>query len=162
MPITGYLKIPDIEGESVVAGHEDEIDVQGISWSIERAGGATTGRGRARGRAEAGPLVMLKVVDKATPYLALAVAQGKAFDEIVFTADTLTGGARIDYFQMKMKNCVLIGAAVHNEGLEDPLEIIRERIEIAFEKLTITYIEFGDDGSSQGTHEVDIDLAAGE
>ena len=94
--VTGYLKIDDIPGESKFAEHEDEIDFYGISWNVKSATVEIDG-GRTRARAELSGITVHKNYDSSSPYLFLAVAQGKAFDEITLTMTrpSETGGALI-------------------------------------------------------------------
>jgi len=77
MPLTGYLKIGDIPGESQRVDHEEEIDVHDIAWNIEQTSSTSVGRGRRRARVETGPLVIKKYYDAASPYLAQSVSKGK-------------------------------------------------------------------------------------
>lgn len=158
MPITGYLKIPDIDGESLIRGHENEIDVQGLDWGLARPLGPSGSR-RARGRVEMRPLVALKWVDRATPYLAQAVAQGRAFDEIVLTVARETGGEPQDYLTLTMKNCILSEHGISNGGFDDAAVLVRERLAIAFESITVHYREMAGDGSAGTEHEAEIDFS---
>ncbi len=100
-------------------------------------------------------------MDKATPYLASAVAHGKQFDEIVLSVNTMTGGVNHTYLRVTMANCEITKTALQNQGLDDPKDLIRERVEIGFESLTTTYFEFSPNGSTAGEHEAEIDLVAG-
>ena len=158
MPLTAYMKIPDIPGESQAVGHEDEIEVNGLYWDIEREHG---GPGRPLGRVESGPLAVLKVVDKATPKLAEAVATGRAFDEIVLTVTRNGPAGPFDYYTMTMERCVLTAVELVNDGLQDPLELIRERAEIVYQRVTITYVVQGETGEAEGKVEVEIDSEGG-
>ena len=37
MAFSGYIKVPDIDGESKQAGHEGEIDCWGVSWGAAQS-----------------------------------------------------------------------------------------------------------------------------
>jgi type VI secretion system secreted protein Hcp len=159
--MTAFLTIPDIPGESQRAHHEGEIAVHGLSWAVEQSGSSRVGRGRRRSRADVSPLQVLKLVDKASPYLALAAMQGKAFDEIVLKVHRGSGEGHLDYYTITMENCVLVAVAQENIGFEDPLDSIEESVSIECENIKLTYVEQSDDGSAGDEHEIEYDIVAG-
>ena len=104
MPLTAYMKIPDIAGESQRADHEDEIDIHDVQWVIEQASVAQVGRGRSQSRARVDALICAKYYDASSPYLALACMQAKSFDEIVLMVRKDSGEAHLDYLTITMTN----------------------------------------------------------
>ena len=161
MALTAYLNIPGIPGESLRVGHEDEIEVHGMSWGIEHPGDGRIGRGRRRSRAEVSPIEMLKIVDRASPYIALAAMQGKSFDEIVLTVRRETGEAHLNYYKITMTNCAIVEVSQVNGGFDDPRNVIEEAVAVDFEKIKILYVEQLQDGSAGEEHEIEHDIAAG-
>jgi len=161
MPLTAYLKIEDIPGESLRAGHEDEIDIVGIDWEIERVMAFRRGAGRRRARVEVEPLGLMKVIDKASPYLAEAALKGKSFPEAVLSVRKDSGEAHLDYLTITMENVMVSAYEFKNDGLEDPLDVIQERVELVFENVTYKYIVQNDDHSAGEEHEIEYDISAG-
>lgn len=162
MPLTGYLKLPDIDGESKAADHEGEIDFHGINWSVaQKAKAARPGSGRARARAIVSPLEVQKFYDASSPYIALAAMQGKAFDEIELSVRQDSGDAHLDYLKITLTNCTLSAYAMYNDGIDDPLTEISERVGISFEKVKVLYTVQADDHSAGDEHEIEYDVAAG-
>ncbi len=162
MPLTGFLKIPDIAGESTTANHENEIDFHGLEWGVLRKGSrASTGRGRSKGRAVVSPLEIHKFYDSASPYIALAAMQGKTFDKIVVSVRKNSGGGHLDYLKITMTNCTLKSYGMFNDGQDDPLTLINERVGIKFETINILYTEQADDHSAGDEHEIEYDVTAG-
>lgn len=159
MPLTGYLKVPDVPGESQRVDHEEEIDVHSIEWEIAQAAQAQIGRGRSRARAEISALSMNKMYDAASPYLALACMQGKSFDEIVLMVRKDSGEAHLDYLKITMTNC----AISHYSILPTPQDgqQIEEHIGLTFEQVKVVYTVQADDHSAGDEHEIEYDLAAG-
>ena len=99
MPLTGYMKIPDIDGESKFAGPRGRD-----RHSRDRMGHFAQGQARAAPGADgrrdgrwSGRLVVHKFYDAASPYIALAAMQGKSFDEIVISIRKDSGEAHLDY-----------------------------------------------------------------
>lgn len=154
MPITGFLKIDDIPGESRRVDHEDEIDVFGVSWEIEQA--TATRSGRVRARADMGPLVVHKYYDASSPYLARATEQGRAFPEMVLSLRKDSGEAHLDYLVITMENCLVASYRFANDDPSHPDGLIVERVEIDFETVKLIYTVQADDHSAGDVHEVDL------
>jgi type VI secretion system secreted protein Hcp len=158
MPLTGYLEIDEIAGESTQVDHEDQIDVYGVSWKIEQTVSSVSGR--TRSRADMGPLVAHKYYDAASPYLAKAVEQGRAFPEARFYAATESGGTQLDYLVITMTNVIVVSYGFANEDPEGPEDRLAERVEIDFEKADIKYARDMGGGTSGDEHEVSLGGAA--
>lgn len=160
MPLTGYLKIPDIDGESQRAEHEDEIDIHDVEWAIEQAAVAQIGRGRSQSRARVDALKFRKFYDASSPYLALACMQARSFDEVVLTVRKDSGEAHLDYLTITMTNVVLSSYHVlgNNSDLHDMIE---EQGGFSFEQVNVKYIVQADDHSAGDEHEIEFDIAKG-
>lgn len=156
MPITAFLKIPDIAGESKFEEHEDEIDVHDMRWGVERLTSSQIGRGRARSRSDVGPLVVYKYYDAASPYLAQAVHQGRAFPDFVLSVRKDSGEAHLDYLVITMENVMITSYHVRSNREDMGDGLLEEEIEIEFEKATLSYKVQNFDGSSDTTHEVEL------
>lgn len=162
MPITGFLKIPDIPGESKRAEHEDEIDIHGIEWRVaQKAKAARPGSGRTRQRAIVSPLEVHKFYDASSPYIALAAMQGKSFDKIVLSISRDGGDAHLDYLVITLTNCAISAYGLFNDGVDDPLTTISERVSITFEQVAVKYTVQAEDHSAGDEHEIEYDVAAG-
>ena len=159
---TGYLKIPDIDGESKRAEHEGEIDCFGCSWGVSQASSSSVGSGRTRGRASVADFTCSKYYDAASPYLALACMQGKSFDECVFTARKDSGDVHLDYLKVTMTNCVISSYNMATQGgEEDGSGLIGEQVSISCETINILYTVQADDHSAGDEHEIEFDIVAG-
>ncbi len=156
MPITGYLKIDEIPGESQRADHEDEIDIHDMRWGVERSMPASVGRGRVRSRAEVKPLVVHKYYDAASPYLARAVSRGESFPEAKLALSKVGGEAHLDYLVITMENVVITSyeVASNREDMADLL--LEEEIAIDFERAIVRYQIMNADGTAGTVHEVEI------
>ncbi len=164
-PITlmGYLKIPDIPGESTRADHEGEIDVHRIRWSVLRAASAAIGSGRVSARAKVSPVHLDKWYDASSPYLALAVMQGKAFPEAAVTFRKDLGDAHLDYLTITLTNVAVSSYEILDEynEVDEPIARVPERIGLSFETVKIRYIAQSDDHSAGDVHEIAYDVARG-
>lgn len=161
MPIAGYLKIPDVPGESLRADHEDEIDIHGLQWAIHSDTSSATGRGRRRARAEVDQLVLTKFTDASSVYLALANMQGKSFDEVVVSVRKDSGDAHLDYLIITMTNCLISRFEMEAGPPNSTDDLITERVAIIFEKVHMKYTVQADDHSAGNEHEISFDIVAG-
>ena len=157
MPFNGHLKVPDIEGESVRADHEGEIDIFGASWSVVQETSATQGRGRVQGRAHASAFTFQKYMDASSPYLTLACLQGKSFDEVVFSVRKDSGEAHLDYLVVTLTNVIVSSYDMSGGGDQQ----IMETVSLMAEKVKILYTVQADDHSAGDEHEIEYDLVAG-
>lgn len=161
MPLTGYLKIGDIAGESQRTEHEDEIDIHDIMWNIEQGSAAQVGKGRSRARAQVGALMLKKFVDASTPYLQLACMQGKSFPDMVLSVRKDSGDAHLDYLIITMENVTISKSEILGIGDVEGGEIMEEALGLVFENVTVKYVVQADDHSAGDEHEISYDIAAG-
>ena len=162
MPITGYLQIPDIPGESKSAHHEKDIEIHGVEWGVaQKSKAARPGSRRTQARAIASPLTIHKSYDASSPYIALAALQGKSFDEIVLNIHRDGGRRHLDYLVVTMTNCAICAYDMFNDGVDDPSVTLSERVSITFERVKVLYTVQADDHSAGDEHEIEYDLVAG-
>ena len=159
MPLTGYLRIPDIPGESKRAQHEDEIDIHDIRWSIEKRAAARVGRGRSRSRAKVGALLLSKFADASSVYLALACLQGKSFPDMTLAVRKDSGEAHLDYLTITMENVTISKYEVLGTG--EGGQMIEELLGLVFEEVSYRYVVQADGRSAGAEHEIEYDIAAG-
>lgn len=161
MPLTAYLKIGDIAGESQRAEHEDEIDIHDIQWNIEQGSAAQVGRGRARARAQVDALLLSKFTDASSAYLALACMQGKSFPDMVLSVRKDSGDAHLDYLIITMENVTISKFETCGIGDNEDGQMIEECLGLVFENVTYKYTVQADDHSAGDEHEITYDIAAG-
>ena len=103
MGIEGFLKVPDIPGASARRGHEGEIEVHGVTFSMEAPrdplGGAR------KGRATVDNVVFTKYYDQSSPYLKKALFDNTRLAQVVFSALRTTEGEESDYLVVTLKRC---------------------------------------------------------
>ncbi len=158
MPMTGYMKLPDIEGESRRADHEGEIDIMSIDWGMSQASNMQIGSGRTSSRATVNPINITKIYDASSPYLALACMQGKAFDEVVISFRQDSGEAHLDYLVITLTNVVISSYSLSGSAMG---EEITDALSLAFEIVNVKYTMQADDHSSGDEHEIEYDVSAG-
>jgi type VI secretion system secreted protein Hcp len=161
MPISGYVKIEEIKGESKRADHEGEIDVHSIAWTVAQRSSANLGGGRTRGRAEISDITVRKFTDAASPYLAQAAMQGKSLPEIVIMARKDSGDAHLDYLQITLSNAAVSGFRLLGSAAGSEEQLPEEEVGFTAEKIKMKYIVQADDHSAGDEHEFEYDIVAG-
>ena len=158
MPMTGYMKLPDIAGESRRDGHEEEIDIMSIDWHMAQTSNTQIGSGRTSSRATVNPIGITKIYDASSPYLALACMQGKSFDEVVISFRQDSGDAHLDYLIITLTNVVISSYSLNGTAMG---EEINDAISLSFETVNVKYTVQADDHSSGDEHEIEYDVSAG-
>ncbi|CAH8285699.1 type VI secretion system secreted protein Hcp [Mariniflexile fucanivorans] len=148
--VTGYLKIPDISGESKSSRFKDEIEIFGLASLIEQTSGNSLGTGRIRAKANMTPISLVKNIDAATPYLMLANMQGKVFREVIITLVKSENNAQTPYLIIKLQNVSIKKHQIDSSSNR------QEIISLDFEKITTKYINKGKE------HEITYDLSVGK
>jgi type VI secretion system secreted protein Hcp len=109
MAVDAFLKIEGIPGESTDSDHKDWIEVLSFGAGISQptSAVASTAGGATSGRANFQDLTITKLVDKATPKLALACADGTHIKEITLELYRAGGGSKVKYMTYKLRNCIV-------------------------------------------------------
>ncbi len=80
-----FIKIGEIKGEARASGHKDEIDVLAWSWGLTQDTKGHVGGGGGSGKANYEDLSFTKFVDKSSPALMQAYANGEDLGNGTFT-----------------------------------------------------------------------------
>jgi type VI secretion system secreted protein Hcp len=72
-----FLMLDGIKGESADDKHKGEIDIESFSWGLSQSGSGSRGSGSGTGKVDMADITINKQVDKASPTLMLACANGK-------------------------------------------------------------------------------------
>ncbi len=126
-----YIKLPDIDGESVDENHDKWIDVLSIDWGAHKPG-ATNDAARRRGDVKLGDITMTKGYDASSPKIMLACANGTHFPSVELEAPERRG-AQATYMKYKLENVMITSYSIDATG-ERPMETITmtyEKVEAA-------------------------------
>lgn len=72
-----FLMLDGIKGESADDKHKGEIDIESFSWGLSQTGSGSRGSGSGTGKVDIADITIQKLVDKSSPTLMLACANGK-------------------------------------------------------------------------------------
>ncbi len=139
MAFDAFIQIAGIDGESTDDKHADWIEVttfrtgltQTVSSTASSAGGASAER------ADFQDFSFSKQIDKASPKLALACADGTHIDTIMVEL-CRSGTDKIKFMEYKLTNCIISGVTTNgNDGGELPTE----NVNINFGKVEWSYTQ---------------------
>ena len=146
--IDGFLKVPDIPGPSERDGHEEEIEVYGVDFTMV-APHDPNSLSR-RGRVALGAVEFTKHYDKSSPYLKQALYENTKLDEVVFTCRRTIEGETSDYLVGTMTDASVISYNMHHSP--DEPDVIEDKVGFAYKKIKFVY----DDD-----HETEMNVATG-
>ena len=141
MAFDAFLKVDGVDGESTDDKHADWIEILSYSTGVSQtaSASASSGGGASAERADFQDFSVVKALDKASPKLALACADGTHIGEVVLEL-CRAGGDKLKYMEYKLTNCIVSsvrpgGSAQGGETL--PLE----EISFNFGKIEWTYTQ---------------------
>ncbi len=148
MKLDGLLKIPDIPGASRRSGHEEEIEIHGLEFTMQAPHDSNTLS--RRGRVNLSPMSIVKYYDMSSPYIQRALFENKMLGDVVLTARRTIDNEDSDYLVITMTDASVM--AYNMLASEESPDLIEERIDFAFTKIEFNY----DD-----QHTIDMDVGVG-
>lgn len=109
-----FLKIDGIKGESTDADHKEWMEIESFNWGVSQPASSvvSTAGGGTVGRASFGDLAVTKMLDSASPNIALASASGQHIKEVVIELCRSAGEKRVKYMEYKMEDVIISSVSV--------------------------------------------------
>jgi type VI secretion system secreted protein Hcp len=142
-----FLKIDGIDGESQDKTHKNEIQLMSFSWGETNAGTMGAGGGGGAGKVSMQDFHFVMNVNKASPKLFLACANGEHIKKAVLTARK-AGKEQQEY--MKVTFSDLLISSYQTSGNADAGHLPLDQISFNFTKVEVEYKEQKADGSLGG------------
>jgi type VI secretion system secreted protein Hcp len=138
MPFDAFLKIDGMPGESTDDKHKDWIEVLSYSWGASQLASATASSagGATAERANFQDFSIVKTLDKASPKLALACADGTHIKDVTIEL-CRAGGDKVKYMEYKMSDCIISSVSVGGGGGGEPTESLT----FNYGKIEWTYVQ---------------------
>ena len=154
-----FLKIDGVTGDSVKAGHEDEIDVTSWSWDMSQQGLAHMGKGAGGGKVSVGDVQVAKKMDQATPSLMMKCCKGEHIPKATITVERAGGDKPLTYMEMEMTNVfvTMVSPSISDNDTEG-----HEMISLNFESYQIKVTAQLESGGSGATATAGFDMATGK
>jgi type VI secretion system secreted protein Hcp len=155
-----FLQIDGVPGESTQELHRDWIDIEAFNWGEAMASLTATVSGRSSGKLNMTDFHFSMKTNKASPVLFLDCAIGK-YIPIIRLDVCIPFGAEnqgpLVYLRFNFTQATITS---YNIGGSTPMDRTVDEFSIAFSKITMTYIQIGEDGSIIGVINAYYDVAA--
>ena len=155
MAVDMFLKIDDIEGESVDDVHAGEIDVLAWSWGMSQSGTTHSGPGGGSGKVNVQDLSFTHYVDKASPNMMKMCCNGKHFEEATLVVRK-AGELPLEYMKIIMKDGIISSVSTGGSGGEDRLT---ENVTMNFAIFESEYVPQKTDGSGDAAIPIKWNIA---
>jgi type VI secretion system secreted protein Hcp len=152
-----FLKIQGIEGESKDHKHKGEIELESWSWGEAQTGTGHTGGGAGAGKVHAQDFHFVMKVNKASPKLMLACANGEHLKEATLVSRK-AGKDQQEFLKIKFTQLLVSSYQTGGSGSSDIIPT--DQISINFAKMEIEYKEQQADGTLGGATKAGYDFNA--
>jgi type VI secretion system secreted protein Hcp len=152
-----FLKIEGIEGESADAKHKGEIQLESFSWSEHQTGTAAHGSGLGAGKVAMQDFHITKKVDKASPKLMLACADGEHITKATLVCRK-AGKDQQEFMKYTFSDVLVSSYSIGASASGDHVPM--EQVSMNYAKIEIEYKEQKADGTLGGTTKAGWDLKA--
>jgi type VI secretion system secreted protein Hcp len=142
-----FMKIEGIEGESKDEAHKNAIDVLSFSTGLAQTGTGHTGGGSGAGKVAFQDFNFTKLVDKSSPKIALACAEGTHIPEAKLIVRK-AGGTPLEYYTITLSDC-LVSSVTHG-GAHESSTLPTENVTLNFSKIQYVYQEQDAKGGKAG------------
>ncbi|HEX4708317.1 MAG TPA: type VI secretion system tube protein Hcp [Candidatus Udaeobacter sp.] len=129
-----FLKIDGIQGESKDDRHKDEIDIESFSWGETQSGTFAAGGGGGAGKVSMQDFHFTMSVNKASPALFLACAQGNHIKNAILTCRK---GGREEFMKVTMNDVLVSSFQMGGAGGVVPTD----QISLNFAMIEVEYKE---------------------
>ena len=150
-----FLKIGDIKGESADHKYKEWIPVENWSWGESQPGSAGRGGGSGVGKVNMQDFNFSKFMDKATPKLVLACANGEHIPTVEFVARKAGGKDQAEYFKMKLSDVLISSYQTGGAGGSD---LPVEQVSLNFSKIEMDYLQQDAKGKSASAGKMNWDV----
>ncbi len=154
MAVDYFLKIKGIEGESFDAKHKNEIDVLSWSWGETQSGTHAVGGGGGAGKVNMQDFSFVMKVNKASPKLMLACANGEHIPEATLVCRK-AGKEQQEFLTIKLSDCLV---SSFQTGGSAGADFETESVSLNFAKIQYEYRAQKADGTLDGAIKAGYDL----
>jgi len=154
-----FLKIDGIPGESTDSKHKNEIDLESWSWGEANSGTSAGGGGGGAGKVAMQDYSFTMKVNKASPKLFLACAQGTHIKSALLTCRK-AGKEQQEYLKITFSDLLI---SSYQTGGSAGAVVPSENISFNFSKIEVSYAPQKADGSLDApvVHHYDLKLNTG-
>jgi len=144
MPNDYLLEIDGIKGESKDDKHPDTIEISSFSWGASNSGSFASGTGGGAGKVAFTDIHFTSSVNKASPELAQACANGRHFKKAQLYVRK-QGDQQQDYYVIVLEDFLV--SSYQSGGSEGSNAVPTDQFSLNFAKIRFEYKMQKDDGS---------------
>ena len=145
-----FLKIDGIQGEAKADKHTDEIDIESFSWGATQSGTFAVGGGGEAGKLSMQDFHFTMGVNKASPALFLACAQGDHIKNAILTCRK-AGEEQQEFLKITMSDVLVSSFQIGGSGAGDVVPT--DQISLNFAKIEVEYKEQDATGKLTGLNQ---------
>jgi type VI secretion system secreted protein Hcp len=143
-----FIKFDGIDGEATDRDHMKWSELDSFSHNMEQMSGSASSR--RRGGVIMEDVIVTKELDRASPKLMQASAEGKVFPKVeIHSTATISDEGRVTYYAWELKNVQVTSYQVNSSTGSVPVD----SFSLNFEEVKVTYTDYGKDGSKGGNVE---------
>jgi type VI secretion system secreted protein Hcp len=152
-----FLKLDGIDGESTDSKHKGEIDLESWSWGETNSGDSAHRGGMGAGKVAMQDFHFVMRVNKSTPKLMLACAEGEHIKKAILTCRK-AGKDQQEYLKVTLSD--LIVSSYQTGGSAGDGVVPVDQCSLNFSKIEVEYKEQKPDGTLGGATKAGYDLKA--
>jgi type VI secretion system secreted protein Hcp len=149
-----FLKIDGVDGESQDSKHKNEIELESFSWGATQSGTFGFGGGGGAGKVQMQDFHFVMKVNKSSPKLFLACANGEHIKKAVLTCRK-AGKDQQEYMKFTFSD-LLVSSYQTGGSSSDVVPV--EQISLNYAKIEVEYKEQKPDGTLGGSIKAGYDL----
>jgi len=153
---TIHLKIAGIDGDSVAAGYEGQIDCDSWAWGAHQPANMHNATGGAAGGSQVHDLRVTKKMDKASANLMKYCCKGNHIAEVTMSCTKSSGEAQVEWLKVTMTKVII--SNVNFSGSDNQTQG-GEELTLNFAKYMMEYFEQTDTGSQGAAVTAEYDIA---
>lgn len=153
MAVDVYLKLDNIEGESVRKGFEKQVDVLSFSWGGSQVTAVAGTGGSGAGRANLSELTITKYLDKASPKLFKALVAGTHIPNGVLSSVKAGSDVTKPFLQITLGE-LFVTSLQDSASSEVPVESVA----FSYNTIKLEYFQQDDKGNLTSTGAVSYNL----
>jgi type VI secretion system secreted protein Hcp len=150
-----YLKIDGIDGESLDQKHKGEIEIDSFSWGQTQTGTAASNSGIGAGKVAMQDVSFVMRVNKASPKIALACANGDHINKAVLVCRK-AGKDQQEFLKYTFTDILV--SSYHTGGSQQSDVVPIDQFNLNFSKIECEYKEQKHDGTLGGTVKMGWDV----
>jgi type VI secretion system secreted protein Hcp len=150
-----FLKLEGIEGESADSKHKNEIDLESWSWGESQSGSHGGGGGGGAGKVQMQDFHFVMKMNKASPKLMLACAEGEHIKKAVLTCRK-AGKEQQEFLKITLSD--LLVSSYQTGGSGHSSIVPTDQISLNYSKIEFEYKEQKPDGTLGGAVKAGYDV----